>query len=106
MVGGFRESPLRLNASLGLLENWDEAGILARGDRLAAQAMTLWPVPQAPESAMEVVRRRLRDNRRGFDWRTTHRILEALPAGRWTTYAALAEAVGTAPQPLASHVSG
>ncbi|MDN5896334.1 MAG: MGMT family protein [Nocardioides sp.] len=79
--------------------------MIGRGDHLARQAITLWPVPQAPEAAIDTVRRRLQDNRRGFDWRASHRILEALPAGRWTTYSALAEAVGTAPQPLANHVS-
>lgn len=105
MVGGFRESPLRLNSGLRQLETWNEAEMIARGERLADQAITLWPTPQASEGAIDIVRRRLRDNRHGFDWRTTHRILEALPAGRWTTYSALAEAVGTAPQPLANHVS-
>ncbi|GAP79452.1 hypothetical protein Y09_2300 [Brachybacterium sp. SW0106-09] len=105
IVGGFRESPLRLNAGLGQIETWNEEQIVARGERLAHQAIALWPLPDAPEAALEAVRRRLRDNRRRFDWRAVHRILDALPAGRWTTYAALAEAVGTAPQPLANHVS-
>ncbi|MFC7375416.1 DUF262 domain-containing protein [Brachybacterium sp. GCM10030268] len=105
MVGGFRESPLRLNAGLGKLEAWNEAEMIARGARLATQAIALWQLPAARDSAIDRVLRRLRDSRRGFDWRTTHRILEALPAGRWTTYAALADAVGTAPQPIANHVS-
>lgn len=52
--------------------------------------------------------RRLRDVRAGytgqdpkkaapsFDWSALHAILEALPAGHWTTYGSLADAVGTA----------
>lgn len=40
-----------------------------------------------------------------FDWSTLHAILEALPEGRWTTYANLAEVIGTSPQPLGSHVA-
>ena len=40
-----------------------------------------------------------------FDWTRLHAILEALPEGRWTTYGDLADAVGTAPQPLGSHVT-
>lgn len=38
-----------------------------------------------------------------FDWSGLHEILEALPAGRWTTYGDLAEVVGTAAQPLGQH---
>lgn len=40
-----------------------------------------------------------------FDWSTLHEILEALPSGAWTTYGSLADAVGTAPQPLGGHVT-
>jgi alkylated DNA nucleotide flippase Atl1 len=40
-----------------------------------------------------------------FDWSPLHAILEALPEGRWTSYASLAEVIGTSPQPLGSHLS-
>jgi alkylated DNA nucleotide flippase Atl1 len=40
-----------------------------------------------------------------FDWSALHALLEAIPAGRWTTYGHLADVVGTAPQPLGSHVT-
>jgi len=40
-----------------------------------------------------------------FDWSALHAILEALPVGDWTTYGSLADAVGTAAQPLGNHVS-
>lgn len=40
-----------------------------------------------------------------FDWSALHTILELLPAGSWTTYGSLANAVGTAPQPLGNHVA-
>jgi alkylated DNA nucleotide flippase Atl1 len=36
---------------------------------------------------------------------TLHAILEALPAGNWATYGSLADAVGTAPQPLGGHIT-
>jgi len=42
----------------------------------------------------------------GFDWTSLHTILEALPVGHWTTYGSLADAVGTAPVPLGTHVAG
>ena len=40
-----------------------------------------------------------------FDWATLHAILDALPAGHWTTYGNLAEVIGTSPQPLGGHVA-
>jgi alkylated DNA nucleotide flippase Atl1 len=39
-----------------------------------------------------------------FDWTALHAILDALPIGHWTTYGSLADAVGTAAQPLGAHV--
>jgi alkylated DNA nucleotide flippase Atl1 len=41
----------------------------------------------------------------GFDWSALHAILEALPEGHWTTYGSLADAVGTAAQPLGAHIA-
>lgn len=40
-----------------------------------------------------------------FDWSGLHRILAALPSGRWTTYGDLARVIGTAAQPLGLHVA-
>jgi alkylated DNA nucleotide flippase Atl1 len=40
-----------------------------------------------------------------FDWSALPAILEALPVGHWTTYGSLADAVGTAAQPLGAHVA-
>ena len=40
-----------------------------------------------------------------FDWSRLHAILEALPEGSWTAYSDLADAVGTAPQPLGNHIT-
>lgn len=45
MKGGFRESPLRLNAGLGLLDDWNEAAIQQRAGRLADQALAVWASP-------------------------------------------------------------
>ena len=39
MQGGFRESPLRLNEGLRILETWDEEAIQQRAERLAARAV-------------------------------------------------------------------
>ncbi len=40
-----------------------------------------------------------------FDWEPLHTILESLPTGRWTTYGALASVIGTAAQPVGSHIT-
>jgi len=104
MEGGFRDSPLRLNKGIGQLETWDEKAIIERGRRLAEEAAVIWPAPVLEESVVERHRARMKD-RRGFDWSLTHRILEQIPGAHWTTYADVAEAVGTAPQPLATHVA-
>jgi alkylated DNA nucleotide flippase Atl1 len=40
-----------------------------------------------------------------FDWSLLHRVMSALPPGRWTTYGDLADLVGTAAQPLGLHIA-
>jgi predicted transport protein len=50
MEGGFRESPLKLNAGLGHLDEWKEDTIKARAGRLADLAPEVWPGPRlAPD---------------------------------------------------------
>ncbi len=46
MVGGFKESPLKLNAGLGQLDGWNESAIQERAGRLADQALTVWVAPR------------------------------------------------------------
>jgi uncharacterized protein with ParB-like and HNH nuclease domain/predicted transport protein len=46
MKGGFKESPLKLNAGLGQRDAWDEAAIKDRARRLADQALTVWTAPR------------------------------------------------------------
>jgi alkylated DNA nucleotide flippase Atl1 len=41
----------------------------------------------------------------GFDWAPLHAILARLPAGRWTTYGDLAQAVGTGAVALGQHLA-
>lgn len=52
MQGGFKQSPLRVNAGLGELEGWNEDTIRSRASRLAAQASDVW---QAPLIAADVL---------------------------------------------------
>lgn len=57
MRGGFRESPLRLNAGLGALERWDEEAIKARAARLADFATTVWRYPSLPPLVFDSYKR-------------------------------------------------
>ena len=58
MVGGFRESPLRVNQGLGQSETWDEEAIRKRADRLADQAIRIWCAPQLPADVLDEYRPR------------------------------------------------
>lgn len=46
MTGGFKQSPLNLNAGLGQLDAWNEASILERAGRLADLALKVWVAPK------------------------------------------------------------
>jgi len=52
MEGGFRDSPIRLNAGLGQLEKWNEQAIVERAARLANIALQVWPVPTLSEDIL------------------------------------------------------
>jgi uncharacterized protein with ParB-like and HNH nuclease domain/predicted transport protein len=45
MTGGFKQSPLKLNARLGEIETWNEGAIQARAGWLADQALSVWTAP-------------------------------------------------------------
>ena len=46
MAGGFKQSPLKLNAGLGQLDAWTEDAIQERAGRLADKALTVWTAPR------------------------------------------------------------
>jgi len=52
MAGGFKQSPLKLNAGLGQLDAWNEAAIQERAGRLADQALTVWTGPKLAAEAL------------------------------------------------------
>ena len=56
MKGGFRESPLRLNAGLGSLTTWNETTIINRGAQLAEQAISIWSSPKLQPDVLALYR--------------------------------------------------
>lgn len=56
--GGFKESPLRVNEGLGVLDAWDEDAIKARAERLAKIAEHVWVAPSLPIAVLDGYRPR------------------------------------------------
>lgn len=59
MQGGFRESPLRLNAGVGAANTWDAAAIQSRAVHLAELAVTVWPAPSLPAAVLETFQKKV-----------------------------------------------
>lgn len=53
MPGGFKESPLKLNQGLGLVEEWNEEAIKARAQKLGDAALTVWSVPKLDSDVLD-----------------------------------------------------
>ncbi len=56
MKGGFKESPLKVNAGLGILDQWDEAAIKNRAGQLAKKALDVWPAPELADDVLDAYR--------------------------------------------------
>lgn len=56
MPGGFRESPLKLNAGLAQLDRWDEGTIRERARRLADMALKVWAAPKLASEVLAAYR--------------------------------------------------
>jgi predicted transport protein len=56
MLGGFGESPLKLNQGLGQLEQWNEDTIKARAQRLSEAAVAVWCAPQLAADVLTAYR--------------------------------------------------
>ncbi|AIA30095.1 GmrSD restriction endonuclease domain-containing protein [Leptospirillum ferriphilum] len=51
--GGFKTSPLKLNADLRQLDHWNEDTIKARADNLAGMALDVWRAPKLAEDILK-----------------------------------------------------
>lgn len=58
MKGGFKESPLKLNAGLGVIEQWDESSIKARAQKLAEEAQQIWGSPALAAEILDGYRKK------------------------------------------------
>ena len=56
MIGGFRESPLKVNFGLGQLEGWNENAIKGRAADLAATAPKVWEAPSLSNEILAAYR--------------------------------------------------
>lgn len=56
MAGGFAQSPLRVNAGLGQLDDWNETTIKQRAAKLAKSAVGVWPAPNLAKEIAEAYR--------------------------------------------------
>jgi uncharacterized protein with ParB-like and HNH nuclease domain/predicted transport protein len=52
MPGGFKESPLKLNAGLGQIDQWNEEAICNRAEKLAGTALEVWAAPALPADVL------------------------------------------------------
>lgn len=50
---GLKQSPLKLNQGLGILEMWDEVTIKTRAGKLAATGVGVWPAPKLPQDILD-----------------------------------------------------
>jgi predicted transport protein len=53
---GLKQSPLKLNQGLGVLETWNEDTIKARAARLAEIGVGVWPAPKLPQDILDAYR--------------------------------------------------
>ena len=56
MEGGFKHSPLKLNADLGQLETWNEDTIKIRAAKLSIEAIAVWKSPHLETSILDAYR--------------------------------------------------
>lgn len=53
---GLKQSPLKLNQGLGILETWNEDTIKSRAEKLAEIGVGVWPAPNLPQDILDAYR--------------------------------------------------
>ena len=84
MPGGFKESPLKLNAGLAQLDHWYEETIKSRAEKLSAVAADVWRAPELPSDILDGYRPKTAPGRYSIEDHPnlltggTHQVFEAL----------------------------
>ena len=81
MEGGFETSPLKLNQGLRGVEIWNKEAIEKRADKLAQEALKVWPAPALPSEIMNSYKPHNKANRSIEDYTfssTTKELFNAL----------------------------
>jgi alkylated DNA nucleotide flippase Atl1 len=91
----YKSSSLRLNQEIADQARWTRAEILSRADCLTDRIVALWPAPNA--TALELAASGV--------WSALSQVLQAIPAGSWTTYGDVAAVIGTHPVPLGQRLA-
>jgi len=89
------KSGIRMNAEIAEASRWGRPEIVTRAEALAARIAELWIAPVQVSDVVES----------GVTWKLVAEAVQAIPAGRWTTYGELATLASTYPQPVAAFVS-
>ena len=89
-------SALQMNHEIAKADEWTRDQILDRSDQLAERIISIWPGPASTTSETAETSTR---------WVALAKVLEALPAGRWTTYGDVAIVIGTHPVPLGQRLA-
>lgn len=55
---GLKQSPLKLNQGLGILDTWDEAEIQKRAGKLAEIGVGVWTAPHLPQAILDAYRQK------------------------------------------------
>jgi uncharacterized protein with ParB-like and HNH nuclease domain/predicted transport protein len=55
---GLKQSPLKLNQGLGILDTWDEAEIQKRAGKLAEVGVGVWTAPYLPQAILDAYRQK------------------------------------------------
>lgn len=89
------KSGLRLSSSVVANAVWGPTEIEARAELLADLIIEAWPGPVADGKQAPVNEK----------WAKLREILVAIPSGRWTSYGAMAAAIGSAAQPVGTYLA-
>ena len=67
MAGGFKDSPIRLNRTVAMMNRWTQTEIISRGKQIADLSIKIWQYPVLPDVVLEKYRKSV-DNGETKKW--------------------------------------